>query len=169
MSSNFLDSYKHLEKLCNEIFNNIHGVTSYIDEMTHINEMKNNPRGSTLVKGWDDDLKQLKRYRQIRNKIVHEPDCTEQNMCESGDTEWLDDFYSRIMKQTDPLSLYRKATNTVVESKRNIPQKSADCSVQQHNYYQGRKAKKTPISLILFIIFAIIIFFLLDMRYGIIK
>ena len=31
-------------------------------------------------------------------------------MCESGDTEWLDDFYSRIMSQTDPLTLYAKAT-----------------------------------------------------------
>ena len=30
-------------------------------------------------------------------------------MCEPGDEEWLDDFYDRIMTQTDPLALYRKA------------------------------------------------------------
>ena len=31
-------------------------------------------------------------------------------MCEPSDTVWLDDFYSRIMNQTDPLALYSKAT-----------------------------------------------------------
>ena len=72
--------------------------------------MINTPRGSYLVRGWDDDLKQLKHYRWVRNKIAHEPDCTEQNMCEPSDTVWLDDFCSRIMNQTDPLALYSKAT-----------------------------------------------------------
>ncbi len=31
-------------------------------------------------------------------------------MCEPGDTEWLEDFYLRIMNQTDPLTLYAKAS-----------------------------------------------------------
>lgn len=31
-------------------------------------------------------------------------------MCEPCDTVWLDDFYSRIMNQTDPLALYSNAT-----------------------------------------------------------
>ena len=55
-------------------------ISAYIDEMI------NTPRGSYLVKGWDDDLKQLKHYRWVRNQIAHEPDCTEQNMCEPCDT-----------------------------------------------------------------------------------
>lgn len=100
----FIESYKHLEKLCGEVMNDDRRISAYIDEMI------NTPHGSFLVSGWDDDLKQLKHYRWIRNKIAHEPDCTEQNMCEPGDTEWLDDFYSRIMNQTDPLTLYAKAT-----------------------------------------------------------
>ena len=29
----FIDSYKRLEKLCSEIYNDNHGVSSYIDEM----------------------------------------------------------------------------------------------------------------------------------------
>ena len=100
----FIESYKHLEKLCGEVMNDDRRISAYIDEMI------NTPRGSFLVRGWDNDLKQLKHYRWIRNQIAHEPDCTEQNMCESGDTEWLDDFYSRIMNQIDPLTLYAKAT-----------------------------------------------------------
>ena len=95
----FIESYKHLEKLCGEVLNDDRRISAYIDEMI------NTPRGSYLVRGWDDDLKQLKHYRWVRNQIAHEPDCTEQNMCEPSDTVWLDGFYSRIMNQTD-LSLY---------------------------------------------------------------
>ena len=99
----FIDSYKRLEKLCSEIYNNNHGITSYIDEMAR------NPIGSRFVPGWDEDLKQLKHYRWVRNQIVHEPNCTEENMCEYGDAQWLENFRSRIMAANDPLALYRKA------------------------------------------------------------
>lgn len=66
----FIESYKHLEKLCGEVLNDDRRISAYIDEMI------NTPRGSYLVKGWDDDLKQLKHYRWVRNQITHEPDCT---------------------------------------------------------------------------------------------
>ena len=101
----FIDSYKRLEKLCGEIYNNNHGITSYIDEMAR------NPIGSRFVPGWDEDLKQLKHYRWVRNQIVHEPNCTEENMCEYGDAQWLNNFRSRIMAANDPLAQYRKARN----------------------------------------------------------
>ena len=81
----FIESYKHLEKLCGEVLNDDRRISAYIDEMI------NTPRGSYLVKGWDDDLKQLKHYRWVRNQIAHEPDCTEQNMCEPCDTVWSGD------------------------------------------------------------------------------
>lgn len=99
----FIESYKHLEKLCGELLNDDRRVSAYIDEMI------NTPRGSYLVRGWDDDLRQLKHYRWVRNQIVHELNCTEANMCQTGDAAWLDDFYSRIMTQTDPLALYAQA------------------------------------------------------------
>lgn len=101
----FIEEYKHLEKLCGEIFDadTGRGISAYIDEMTHI---KN---GSYYVPAWNNDLKNLKHYRWIRNQIVHEPNCTERNMCEYKDELWLENFRSRIMKQTDPLALYLKA------------------------------------------------------------
>jgi hypothetical protein len=55
-------------------------------------------------------LKNLKHYRWVRNQISHEPECTEQNMCDPEDELWLKEFYDRIMNQTDPLALYRQAT-----------------------------------------------------------
>lgn len=79
-------------------------VSAYIDEMLK------KPNGAFYVIGWNEDLKQLKHYRWVRNQISHEPGCTEQNMCEPSDTMWLDNFYARIMNQTDPLALYYQAT-----------------------------------------------------------
>lgn len=98
----FMASYKRVEKLCNEMFEENNGVTQYI------NEMENTPRGNIYVETWNDDLKKLKHYRWIRNKISHEPDCTEQNMCEPKDELWLEDFYDRIMERNDPLTLYNR-------------------------------------------------------------
>ena len=101
----FIDSYKRLEKLCSEIYNNNRGVSCYIDEMI------NTPVGARYVPGWNEDLKRLKHYRWVRNQIAHEPECNEGNMCEPGDAEWLNNFHSRIMAVNDPLAQYRKLRN----------------------------------------------------------
>lgn len=98
----FIDSYKRLEKLCGDVMGCDRPVTAYIDEM------KATPRGAYYVAGWGSDLEMLKRYRWVRNQIAHEPGCTEMNMCEPGDAAWIDQFYRRIMDQTDPLALYEK-------------------------------------------------------------
>ena len=107
----FIDSYKRLEKLCNDIYGDIHGVKAYIEDM------RNTPMGQWYVRGWNDDLSRLKRYKWIRNQIWHEVDCTEDNMCKPGDAQWLDNFRCRILSGTDPLSLYRKAINPQTERK----------------------------------------------------
>lgn len=111
----FVDSYKRLEKLCGDLLNDDRRVSAYIDEMIR---MQN---GAYHIRGWDADLKQLKHYRWVRNKIVHEPNCTEENMCEPGDTQWLDDFYDRIMNRTDPLALYYKAIKAQASSQPTQP------------------------------------------------
>ena len=100
----FISSYKHLEKLCGEVMNDRRCISAYIEEM------ERTPRGAFYVPSWNDDLKALKHYRWVRNQIAHEPDCDEDNMCDEDDVLWLDQFYSRIMNQNDPLTLYRKAT-----------------------------------------------------------
>lgn len=96
------NAYKHLEKLCGDLLNDERRISAYIDEMAKISD------GSSKVYNWDNDLKKLKHYRWIRNQIVHEPDCQEENMCHPDDVAWLNNFYSRIMNQTDPLALYSK-------------------------------------------------------------
>lgn len=119
----FIESYKHLEKICGEITNDERRLTAYIDEMLE----KSN--GAFYVRGWDDDLKHLKHYRWVRNQISHEPGCTEQNMCKPGDTIWLDNFYARIMNQTDPLALYYQSTEPRATQR---PTKMRNLSQEHH-------------------------------------
>lgn len=125
----FIDSYKRLEKLCGDVLGDERRVSAYIDEML------NAPRGAYLVTGWNEDLKTLKHYRWVRNRIVHDPGCTEENMCEPGDALWLDNFCSRIMDQTDPLALYHKAT-------RPCPAQKPKTTPANYTYSQQRPRSK---------------------------
>ena len=128
----FIDSYKRLEKLCSEIYADNHGVSSYIDEMIRT------PIGSRYVRGWEEDLKRLKHYRWVRNQIVHEPGCNEENMCEPDDAQWLDNFHSRIMSANDPIALYRKERNPqTIRKPRQTPS-------LEYTYPQNKKTTSKP-------------------------
>ncbi len=126
----FLDSYKKLEKLCGEIYGDEYGVSVYIEEM------RSRPDGSYYVPGWEEDLKQLKHYRWVRNKIVHEPNCTEKTMCEPRDTRWIDDFYLRMMSSNDPLAVYYKAGNRRTAQNPYPEQRT----ISAQNLYNAQKA-----------------------------
>lgn len=106
----FMNSYKRLDNLCRDM--NGVGVTGYIEDMEH--ELN----GSYYVNGWKSDYSQLKKYRHIRNRIAHENDVDEGNLCSDKDAAWLEDFYQRVIKQTDPLTLCYKATQSLVAEKR---------------------------------------------------
>ncbi len=102
----FINTYKKLEKLCNDKYNASHGVSLYIEEMA------SHPKGDLYVKGYSEDLKKLKYYRHLRNRIVHDVDCDEKTLCKKEDEKWLNNFYNRLLKEKDPLSLYANATKT---------------------------------------------------------
>ena len=154
----FIDSYKHLEKLCGDMLRTQHGVSAYIAEM------ESTPKGSYLVQGWDEDFKRLKRYRWIRNQIAHEPNCTEENMCKYGDAQWIDDFYDRIMNQSDPLAMCQKATKPKPVAKPKQPYQSPPL---QHTYSvqpvsSKKKVRKATGWIVLLIVAALVgLFFVL--------
>lgn len=154
----FMDSYKHLEKICNEIYNSDkQGISLYIEDM------KNTDDGAYFVNGWNDDLKTLKHYRWIRNQISHEPNCSEETMCKLCDTQWLNRFCSRILSQDDPLSLYRKAKSKNKPNANNV--KSTYNSGQ--NTHAGKLSddnntdsqKLTALILIVFILILLMVMF----------
>ena len=154
----FIDSYKHLEKLCGDMLQTQHGISAYIDDMG------NTPKGSYLVQGWDEDFKRLKHYRWIRNQIAHEPNCTEENMCEYVDAQWIDDFYDRIMNQSDPLAMYRKATRPQPAAR---PKHQCHSPQLQHTYPvqpipSKKKVRKATGWIVLLIVAALVgLFFVL--------
>ncbi len=161
----FIESYKHLEKICGEIMDDERRLSAYIDEMLK------KPDGSFYVRGWDDDLKRLKHYRWIRNQISHEPGCTEQNMCQPGDSLWLDDFYERIMNQADPLARYYQATNPQITQQTCTKQNQSKIynpsinNTYNKSYQNNRKVLHRPVGCIsvvsgvLFIVVTIIFIF----------
>ncbi len=153
----FIESYKHLEKICGEIMNDERRLSAYIDEMLK------KPNGAFYVSGWNEDLKQLKHYRWVRNQISHEPGCTEQNMCEPSDTMWLDNFYARIMNQTDPLALYYQATKPRTIQRppkmQNQPQiyHTSTNNTYNQTYKHNKKTSHKPVGCITFIVCTLLI------------
>lgn len=99
----FMEAYKSLEKLCCEMYDNPHGVSAYIEDMDRRTD------GGRTVAGWNSDFKRLKEVRHKRNLIAHEPDCSEETVADDADTQWVEAFRARILSESDPLTLYRKA------------------------------------------------------------
>lgn len=147
----FMDSYKHLEKLCNEIFGtDTRGISTYIEEM------ERSTNGNFYVENWNEDYKKLKHYRYLRNKISHDPDCTEENMCTAKDTQWIQNFHSRIMNQTDPLALYFNHTRKKVVSPQNELKTTPYNNHKWSNYEYNKKSSNNSTYLSIFM-FALII------------
>ena len=98
----FLEAFKRLEAVCNDLFSCQSGVSEYIAHMEQAEV-----RGKASVPDWNDDFKRLKHLRWVRNQIAHSPD-TEQ-LSKSEDLSELQDFYERVLSQKDPLALLEKA------------------------------------------------------------
>ena len=137
------------------MYGNKQGISSYIEDMKAL-------PGHRFVSNWNEDLNQLKHYRRMRNQIVHEPNCSEETMCEPGDVEWLNCFYDQIMQQTDPLALYHQAVNPhpTVKSTRNTP-KEQPKPTYPVSPDQSENALKTAckwIALLIVVIFLVVVF-----------
>ena len=109
----FMEEYKRLDKLCGDLLNNERRLSAYIDFLAE------HPDGAYYADDWNTVLRQLKHYRWMRTQIAHEPGCTEENMCDKYDVDWLRNFYDRILQRTDPLAIYYSAKHT--QQKRERP------------------------------------------------
>ena len=136
----FLNSYKRLENLCNDIYGQENGVTAYIDDM------EKNRRGAIYVRGWNEDLIRLKNYRHIRNQIAHEKDIYEEDVCDEDDEEWLELFRERIMNGTDPISGYLNASKQKTAKKQTqYTPNGAKSAGQSTRYYGGYDSSRTAV------------------------
>ena len=100
----FIDEYKHLEKLCSEIYGQQHGISQYIADMEQTSSYT-----AGRIQGWSSDLANLKRVRHIRNKIVHDAEEYD-DAYEPEDLAFIKQFYQRILTQQDPLASRKNLT-----------------------------------------------------------
>ncbi len=95
-------AFNRVEKQCNQMYGDIHGVTLYIKDMEQVSRAK-----SRSVPGWEEDYRNLKRIRHVRNALVHD-DADADLDYSAADIAYLDSFYQRLLKRQDPLALVRK-------------------------------------------------------------
>ena len=162
----FMRAYKHLDNLCRDM-NGI-GITGYIEDM----EKRTN--GSIHVFNWKQNYQQLKHYRHIRNQIAHEDDADEETLCSVEDIEWLDNFYQQILKQSDPLALYYKATESLLNDSSTRKSNSQVKVSPQYTHKQLHASnKKLPILLFIlitvFFITVTITFLIMNLFFSIFK
>lgn len=107
----FMQSYKRLDNLCRDM--NGVGVTGYLQDMEQT-------YAGIAVPGWKADYLKLKHYRYIRNQIAHENNATEESLCSLEDAAWIEEFYQRILHQTDPLAVYYKKNPSISVSRPSV-------------------------------------------------
>ena len=100
-----LDEYKYVDKICREMFGTEKGVTTYIEQL---DETPVTVR--YWITEWNNEYRQLKHIRWLRNQIVHSTGYVE---CTQSDLDWLKDFHNRLLTQQDLLA---KARRVIKES-----------------------------------------------------
>ncbi len=121
----FMDSYKRLDNLCKTFPDYPKGISSYIEVMERSNQIRHR------CIGWSSDYDRLKKYRYIRNQIAHDNGIYEDEVCDWDDIDWLENFHSRMLNQTDPLGQYFKSQRASIQRPTTNPVQSPKPS--QHN------------------------------------
>ena len=91
-----LEEYKYVDKICQEMLGAGKGVTAYIEQL---DETPMTVR--YWITEWNDEYKQLKHVRWLRNQIAHSTESVE---CSQADVEWLKGFHNRLLTQQDILA-----------------------------------------------------------------
>lgn len=149
----YLAAYKHLDQLCKDVLDSDVGITEYIDEME-----EEKTWGTRYVSGWNEDYKQLKHLRWMRNKLVHEVDSFDETEISESDIEWLETFEWRILNEQDPFALLKKYRNQVRKRKVEYVEREIDTAREIEKYDNDRIDffKFVKIIFAAFIIFLII-------------
>ena len=96
----FLEAFISVESLCaDKLGITTAGVSEYISRLS----------SAKMAIGRDEALKQLSKYRNLRNRLVHENGALRSlGDITKADVKWLKSFEKDVKKNKDPLSLYYK-------------------------------------------------------------
>ena len=126
-SIQFQEAYKRLDALCKDCLSSEKGVTEYIEQMERIPW-----NAHSGIPNWESDFKALKHVRWVRNKLAHEVDTLESDLCQESDIRFVLGFHDRILQSTDPLALLRQQQrNAVAKQKAATPSTSGSGAPQR--------------------------------------
>ena len=100
-----LEEYKYVDAICRDMFGTKNGVSAYIEQL---DETPVTVR--YWITEWNDEYRQLKHIRWLRNQIAHSTESVE---CTQSDLDWLKGFHNRLLTQQDLLA---KAHRVIKES-----------------------------------------------------
>ena len=100
-----LEEYKYVDAICRDMLGTEKGVSAYIEQL---DETPMTVR--YWITEWNDEYRQLKHIRWLRNQIAHSTGNVE---CTQSDLEWLKGFHNRLLTQQDLLA---KARRVIQES-----------------------------------------------------
>ena len=110
INESFLNAFALLDKRCCEIFGLPNGgVTEYINRL---NNARFAPRR-------DEVLPRLVKYRNLRNKMVHEPLAVRKSAdITKADIKWVKRFERDVFRKKDPIAVYLKKARALARRRR---------------------------------------------------
>ncbi len=103
LNTQLIEEFGNLERLCNQIYDDKHGVTNYINDMERLSSV-----ATYRISDWNYDLKTLKNIRHKRNQLSHGEVSFNELWADSNDIKYAIRFRKRMLSQKDPLALYRQ-------------------------------------------------------------
>ena len=100
-----MEEYKYVDAICRDMLGAEKGVSAYIEQL---DETPVTVR--YWITEWNDEYRQLKHIRWLRNQIAHSTESVE---CSQADVDWLKGFHNRLLTQQDLLA---KAHRIIQES-----------------------------------------------------
>ena len=134
----FQEEYKRLDRLCKDCLNSKEGVSEYI------RQMETTPiRDRNYVPTWNEDYKQLKHARWIRNQLSHEVGTLECDFCTDEELGFVIAFYNRILRGDDPFSIIQRSTQFKQKHYSNQSSKQDN----SHRKEETKKASENKLSI----------------------
>ena len=122
LDNEFFEEYKHLERLCSDMYSCRDGIRQYLEDMEY-----QFSEGEKAIPHWAQDYRNLRGLRRTRNTLAHS--VSEYQVCTEQDVENVIDFVDRIMQQQDPLAMLNlynsrdEESETMDESEVSVPDK----------------------------------------------
>lgn len=99
------EEFKYVDAICRDMLGAENGVSAYIEQLD-----KTPITMRYWIMEWNDEYRQLKHIRWLRNQIAHSTGYVE---CTQSDLDWLKGFHNRLLTQQDLLA---KAHRVMQES-----------------------------------------------------